>query len=358
MVQPMSAYTAETRVFAVNSEYPDPTVIHQAADVIRAGGLVAFPTETVYGLGANATDANAVSRIFSAKGRPATDPIIVHVAALEQLDSVARNIPDLARTLAAQFFPGPLTLVLQRNETIPSNVSAGRDSVAVRMPSHPVARALLQAAGVPVAAPSANTFSRPSATTAQHALEDLNGRVDIILDGGATPIGVESTVLDLTGETPVVLRPGGISLEMLAPYISNIKWQPKYLHIDENAASPGQLTKHYSPDATVLLFDGEREAVFERMLQTARDEMAHGRKVGILAVEEECPIFEALPVRVVSLGSEGNLAQISANLFAALRQLDRLGVDLILAHGFGCEGLGAAIWDRLVRAAEGKVIEA
>ena len=350
-------YSVDTRIYAVDPTSPDPAIIQQAAAVIRAGGLVAFPTETVYGLGANATDTDAVSRIFSAKGRPASDPIIVHIAALEQLDSVARNIPDLARTLAARFWHGPLTLVLQRGESIPPNVSAGRDTVAVRMPSHPVARALIQAAGVPVAAPSANTFSRPSATTAQHVLEDLNGRVDIILDGGATPIGVESTVLDLTGEKPVVLRPGGVSLEMLAPYIPDIAWQPQYLHTDENATSPGQLIKHYSPNATVLLFDGEREQVIARMLDTARDEMAQGRKVGILAAEEERGIFETLPFQVVSLGSEGDLEQISANLFSALRELDRLGVDLILAHGFGREGLGAAIWDRLVRAAEGKVIE-
>jgi L-threonylcarbamoyladenylate synthase len=353
----MSFYTAETRVFSVAPQHPNQAIIQTAAEVIRAGGLVAFPTETVYGLGANATDADAVSRIFSAKGRPSSDPIIVHIGTLEALEFVAQDIPELARTLAAQFFPGPLTLVLQRGKSIPPNVSAGRDTVAVRMPSHPVARALIQAAGVPVAAPSANTFSRPSATTAQHVLEDLNGRVDIILDGGATPIGVESTVLDLTGERPVVLRPGGVSLEMLAPYIPNITWQPKYLHTHENAVSPGQLIKHYSPKATVLLFDGEREAVLQRMLETAREEIAQGQSVGILVVTEEHPIFEVLPVQVVSLGSEHNVEQISANLFAALRELDRLEVDLILAHGFERDGLGAAIWDRLMRAAEGKVVE-
>ena len=353
----MMSYSAETHVFSVDPNHPDPVIIQQAAEVIRAGGLIAFPTETVYGLGANATDADAVSRIFSAKGRPASDPIIVHIAALEALDFVAQNIPELARRLGEQFFPGPLTLVLRRSEAIPPNVSAGRDTVAVRMPSHPVARALIHAAGVPVAAPSANTFSRPSATTAQHVLEDLNGHVDIILDGGATPIGVESTVLDLTGETPVVLRPGGVSLEMLASYIPNITWQPKYLQTDETAASPGQLIKHYSPNAAVLLFDGEREAVLQRMLETVREEIAQEQKVGVLTVEEERPIFEAMAVQVVSLGLEHNVEQISANLFAALRELDRLEVDLILAHGFGREGLGAAIWDRLVRAAEGRVIE-
>jgi L-threonylcarbamoyladenylate synthase len=353
----MSFYSAETRVFTVDPAHPDPSIIQQAAEVVRAGGLVAFPTETVYGLGANATDADAVSRIFSAKGRPPTDPIIVHIAASEQLDSVAQNISELAWRLAARFFPGALTLVLERAASIPANVSAGRATVAVRMPGHPIAHALIRAAGVPIAAPSANTFSRPSATTAQHVLDDLNGRVDIILDGGATPIGVESTVLDLTGETPVVLRPGGVSLEMLAPYIPGITWQPKYLQHADATVSPGQMLKHYSPSAKVLLFDGACKAVVERMLEAAHDEIAQGHLVGILAVEEERSMFDALPVQVVSLGSKGDLEQISARLFAALRELDRLGVDLILARGLGREGLGAAIWDRLVRAAEGQVIE-
>lgn len=325
--------------------------------MLRAGGLVAFPTETVYGLGANATDAEAVSRIFSAKRRPATDPIIVHIAETRQLNEVARNVPPLARELAARFWPGPLTLVLERGASIPANVSAGRPTVAVRMPSHPVARALIQAAGLPVAAPSANTFSRPSATSAQHVLEDLNGHVDIILDGGATPIGVESTVLDLTGESPVVLRPGGVSLEMLSSVIPGITWQPHYLQTDEDAASPGQMVKHYSPRAPVRLFDGNRAAVIEQMQQTALDETAQGHKVGVLLVDEDRASFDRLPLEIVSLGSENDPEQISARLFAALRELDRRGVDAILVRGIVREGLGAAIWDRLVRAAEGRVIE-
>jgi L-threonylcarbamoyladenylate synthase len=351
------SYSAETRVLPVNSSHPESSAIQQAAAVLRAGGLVAFPTETVYGLGANAADATAVSHIFSAKARPITDPIIVHIADLKQLDDIANNIPELARALAARFWPGPLTLILERGSSIPPNVSAGRPTVAVRMPNHPVARALIEAAALPVAAPSANTFSRPSATTAQHVLNDLNGRVDIILDGGSTPIGVESTVLDLTGETPSVLRPGGVSLEMLAQVIPGITWQPRYLQTDEDALSPGQMVKHYSPHARVLLFDGERESVIEQMRQTARDEITLGRTIGILVVDEDRAAFEGLPLELLSLGSEQDLKQIGANLFAALRQLDQLGVDVILVRGLEREGLGAAIWDRLVRAAEGRVIE-
>lgn len=350
-------YFANTRLVAVDPALPDAAIIWQAADVLRAGGLVAFPTETVYGLGANATDAEAVSRIFSAKQRPASDPVIVHIADPEQLARVAARIPDLAHALAARFWPGALTLVLERGAAIPPNVSAGRATVAVRMPSHPVARALIQAADLPVAAPSANTFSRPSATSAQHVLEDLNGHVDIILDGGSTPIGVESTVLDLTGSTPVVLRPGGVSLEQLAQIIPGIRWQPRYLQTDEDAASPGQMIKHYSPRAPVRLFNGERSAVIEVMKQTARDVIASGRRVGMLLVEQDREAFEDLPLEVVSLGSQEQPEQISASLFAALRELDHRSVDVILARGIGREGLGAAIWDRLVRAAEGRVIE-
>ena len=350
-------YSTTTRLLKIDPQQPDAALIKQAADVLRSGGLVAFPTETVYGLGANATDAEAVNHIFSAKNRPASDPVIVHIGSVEQLEGVARDIPALARTLAARFWPGPLTLVLQRGEAIPANVSAGRASVAVRLPSHPVARALIQAAALPIAAPSANTFSRPSATSAQHVLEDLNSHVDIILDGGPTPIGVESTVLDLTGNTPVVLRPGGVSLEMLAQVIPEINWQPEYLHTDESAVSPGQMLKHYSPRATVLLFDGEWSVVQQHMRQTATEQVRLGRRVGVLTVEEALDSFHSLPVEIVSLGSEGNPEQISANLFAALRDLDRRAVDVVLAHGIGRTGLGAAIWDRLVRAAEGRIIQ-
>lgn len=355
-------YSASTRIFPVNPQAPSADAastdaITAAADVLRAGGLVAFPTETVYGLGANATDAEAVDRIFSAKGRPASDPIIVHIAQAAQLDAIAIHVPDLAQTLAARFWPGPLTLVLRRGAAIPPNVSAGRDTVAVRMPSHPVARALIQAAGVPVAAPSANTFSRPSATTAAHVLEDLKGRVDIVLDGGPTPIGVESTVLDLTSDMPVVLRPGGVSLEMLRDVIPGITWQARYLNTDENAVSPGQMLKHYSPRAAVLLYDGERSAVLRRMVETAREQVEAGHRVGVLLTDDEIALFDSLPLERLSLGSPRHLQTISARLFAAFRELDQRGVDVILAHGFGHEGLGAAIWDRLVRAAEGRVIE-
>jgi L-threonylcarbamoyladenylate synthase len=348
----------DTQVFAIDPNHPDPAVIAVAAETLSRGGLVAFPTETVYGLGANAMDSAAVNGIFEAKGRPASDPLIVHIAALEALEGVARDIPPLAYTLASAFWPGPLTLVLPRHSNIPANVSAGLDTVAVRMPRHPVALALLNAAGLPIAAPSANTFSRPSATTAAHVYDDLRGRIDLILDGGATPIGLESTVLDLTGELPLVLRPGGVTLEQLEVYLPNIEVRPRYLAADTAATSPGQSIKHYSPRAPMVLFTGsDPERIVARMKLIGRMLRERGQQVGILAADEESSAFADLDAQVIMLGSAADLAEIGANLFARIREIDALGVESILVRAFGREGLGIAIWDRLVRAAEGRIIE-
>lgn len=342
-----------TRVLKIDPFDPQPAILADAAAIIRAGGLVAFPTETVYGLGADATVHAAVERIFAAKHRPPSDPIIVHIAALDMLTDVAHDIPDLALELAREFWAGALTLVLKRHPNIPPNVSAGRDTVAVRMPSHPVALGLIAASNRPIAAPSANTFSRPSATSAAHVLEDLGGRIDAILDGGATPIGVESTVLDLTGD-PVVLRPGGVTLEQLRLIIPDLQVRSRYLAVDETADAPGQLLRHYSPRADLRLFDGERDNVLERMGNEARAFAASGVRVGILVLDEERAAFAELEAHVVTLGS--SLQTAAARLFAALRELDQHGVDVILARLIDGAGLGAAIRDRLIRAANGRII--
>jgi L-threonylcarbamoyladenylate synthase len=348
-------YEVETRIYRIDASNPEQEIIEIAAKKLQSGGLVAFPTETVYGLGANALSEEAVNRIFSAKGRPASDPVIVHIYALAQLETVVLNTPDLMRKLAALFWPGPLTMVLKRHLNIPANVSAGMDTVAIRMPSHPVALALLRAANTPVAAPSANLFARPSATTAQHVLEDLGGHVDIILDAGPAVIGVESTVLDLTQEPPTVLRPGGIPLEQLRILIPDVQMKAKYLQVeDAPGASPGMLVKHYSPHAQLLLFDGNFEHVIHAMQKMAQKLLSEGKRVGIMTSDMEKHFFDATPAKVATLGK--NLDEISHNLFTAMRELDAREVDAILVRGFEREGLGAAIWDRLLRAAEGKVI--
>lgn len=351
-----SRYSALTRILAVSPDRPDLAVIQAAADVLKAGGLVAFPTETVYGLGANALDAKAVDHIFSAKGRPASDPIIVHLSNMTQINRVARQVPEIAYQLAQQFWPGPLTLVFHRHPDIPTNVSAELDTVAVRVPSHPVAQALIQAADVPVAAPSANRFARPSATSARHVIEDLQGHVDIILDGGPTNIGLESTILDLTRPLPVILRPGGIPLEALRSLIPELQVVSKQLQpTDEGIEAPGMFIKHYAPRAELLLFDGSITTVLRTMQNHARELLAAGKRVGVLIPDDERFYFDGIPVEVFLLGS--GLESIARSLFDGMRELDRLGVNVILVHNFEQRGLGQALRDRLMRAAEGRVIQ-
>ncbi len=341
----------KTRVLRVDPQHPDPAVIAETAAILRSGGLVAFPTETVYGLGADATCAKAVGSIFEAKQRPLTDPIIVHIADYAALESVAKNIPPIVEMLAQQFWPGALTLILERNEHIPPIVSANQPTVAVRIPAHPVAQALIRAANIPIAAPSANAFSRPSATTATHALQDLDGRIDAVLDGGQTPIGVESTVLELSGKYPRILRPGGVSLEQLQTLLSAVTIRTELKEMGATAEAPGQLIKHYSPRAEVLLFPDDES--LPALIHTAQDRIAAGQRVGIIGLNGEMSAFSDLNIALFPLGM--TIEDAARNLFAGLRSLDEQQVDVILAHGYSRTGIGAAIWDRLLRAAEGKV---
>jgi L-threonylcarbamoyladenylate synthase len=348
-----------TLIIRVDPSAPDAAAIQQAAEILLRGGLVAFPTETVYGLGANALDAAAVQRIFIAKGRPASDPLIVHIAALDQLDSLAEDVPALARTLAQAFWPGPLTLVLKRRAAIPATVSAGRDTVAVRIPDHAVPLALVRAAGVPIAAPSANLVTRPSPTNAAHVIEDLDRRIDLLLDGGPTPIGLESTVLDLTSAQPTLLRPGGISIEALRQYIPELSFTPRYIEHDSAvSASPGMLLKHYSPRAELLLFAGAPRRALARMRQAALAAIKRGERVGVMLPNEEIGTFADLAVVIIPLGPRADMHQIGRRIFASMRELDKQGVERILVRGVERAGIGLAIWDRLVRAAEGRVIDA
>ncbi|MCC6630315.1 MAG: threonylcarbamoyl-AMP synthase [Chloroflexi bacterium] len=343
----------------VDPRTPDRASLERAGAVIRRGGLVAFPTETVYGLGANALDPAAIARIFAAKGRPANDPVIVHVDRPAQVWQVARHVSPLAARLIARFWPGPLTLVLPRAATVPSAVSAGLPTVAVRMPAHPVALGLIAAAGRPVAAPSANRFSRPSATTAAHVIADLDGAVDLILDAGPAPIGLESTILDLSGDgPPVLLRPGGLPLDDLIAVAGPIVTRPSPPGTDEQPqVAPGLMTKHYAPRAEMLVIVGERVRARARLRAEIAGRCAAGQGVGVLLVDEDADLLANLPVQVARLGSETRLAEIGERLFSALRDLDTAGVDVIAARDIGAAGLGLAIRDRLVRAAAGRVID-
>jgi L-threonylcarbamoyladenylate synthase len=349
-------YTAATEV----RDAGDPGAIARAAQVLRRGGLVAFPTETVYGLGAHALDADAVARIYSAKGRPAHNPLIVHLAGAELLPRLAREVPGRAHALAAAFWPGPLTLVLPRQPEVPAIVTAGGPTVAVRVPAHPVARELLRAAGLPVVAPSANRFTRPSPTTAQHVLADLRGHVDLVLDGGPTPIGVESTVIDLTRTPPVLLRPGGVTLEALRAHVPDLAdgtaaALPTDRAAGAPAASPGMLARHYAPAAEVLLYAGPvRERVLAAMAAAARERRAAGQRVAVLVHGQDAGWFAGEDVEVVPLGDD--LDAVARELFATLRSLDARQVDVVIVRQFAAAGLGRTLADRLRRAADGREI--
>lgn len=355
----MDTYTTHTQQITVDKDNPQPERIAQAAAIIQRGGLVAFPTETVYGLGANALDAQAIRRIYSAKQRPASDPVIAHIAHVNELQRLAVEIPDAAYQLAEAFWPGPLTLVLVRGSHVPPEIATGLATVAVRMPSHPVAHALIAAAGVPIAAPSANTFTRPSATTAAHVLEDLNNHVDIVLDGGAATIGIESTVIDMTQDNPVILRPGGLTVDRLREVLPEIVQMDssKLSQLDnEPSSSPGMMIKHYSPRAEVILFDGgDTRRVLAAMRQTAHELADAHKRVGILTTNEEADQFTDTGARIISMGSRRNYEQIAHVLFGAMRALDNQKVDKILVRAYERDGLGLAIWDRLLRSAEGRV---
>jgi L-threonylcarbamoyladenylate synthase len=346
----------KTKIFTVTNPAAARESIAAAAGILQAGGLVAFPTETVYGLGANALDPQAVRRIFAAKGRPADNPLIVHVADASGMEALATAIPREAYVLAGAFWPGPLTLVLSRRAVVADEVTGGLDSVAVRVPGHPVALALLRAAALPVAAPSANLSGRPSPTTAGHVLEDLDGRIDAIVDGGPCGVGVESTVLDIRGGEPLLLRPGGVTPQQIAAVLNKpcpvAVWQEAS---GEAPPSPGLKYLHYAPAAPMYLIRGPAAAATKRILALQQQFAARGQRVGLLVSAETAQSLTADVVEV--LGSRYDLPRLTAGFFGALRRLDHSGVDVILAEGYSEEGLGLALMNRMKKAAGPRILD-
>jgi L-threonylcarbamoyladenylate synthase len=338
------------RVLRVDPAAPDPSHIRLAADVLIAGGLVAFPTETVYGLGADALNAGAVRGIYDAKGRPADNPIIVHVADADVLLALVTDVPAPARALIAAYWPGPLTLVLGARPAVPEITRGGLATVAVRMPSYPIARALIRAAGRPVAAPSANRSGRPSPTTAAHVLADLGDRIDIVIDGGPTPVGVESTVLDLVTDPPTLLRPGGVTLEALEAVIGRVA----VAEPAEAAAarSPGTRYRHYAPRARVVVVEAANGDPARALAAAVGRAWDAGQRVGVMVTAETAAsVPSGAVVRV--MGRRTDPAAIAATLFAHLRDLDDAGLDVIVVEGIDDAGVGRAVMDRLRRAAGG-----
>lgn len=330
--------------------------VRQAAAAIRAGELVAFPTETVYGLGADATNEAAVARIFTAKGRPSDNPLIAHIARQEQLTDIVTHIPPLATRLIQHFWPGPLTLVLPSAGAVAKQVSAGLDTVAVRMPDHALARALLQEVGRPVAAPSANRSGRPSPTEARHVMDDLHGRIFAVLDGGDTGYGLESTVVDVTGHIPVLLRPGGLTLQRLQQVVGDVQLASDISEADTAQAppSPGMKYRHYAPEAKMLLVQGDEAAMVQRIRELTAHYRSQGLKVGVLTTEEHKDDYEADVV--IASGNRDDLASVAKDLYRALRQFDREGVERILCETFPESDWGMTIMNRLHKAASGRVI--
>ena len=350
----------KTLVLKVDPDAPNSEAVRLAADIIRKGGLVAFPTETVYGLGADALNPKAVSTLFKAKKRPRDNPPIVHVGRTSDVYKLAMEVPAKAEKLMQIFWPGPLTLIFKRSSIVPDVTVAGLDTIAVRMPKHNVALALIRESGCPIAAPSANLAGKPSPTTAQHVLEDLYGRIDAVLDAGPTRIGVESTVLDMTVNPPQILRPGGTPYELLREILGKVELHPvvfaeKELPINR-ARSPGIRHRHYAPKAEMVVVEGELSAVTEKIKELAEGYRRKGLKIGVLATHETVAHYCADVVK--SLGSRSNLAETARNLFKALREFDLEGVDIIIAEGVPTEGLGLAVMNRLRKASSYKIVKA
>lgn len=351
----------QTKVWHVDKNLDEhrtyPQIV-EAARLIRQGEVVAFPTETVYGLGANAWSDQAVEKIFTAKGRPSDNPLIVHISDLSQLALVASEVPEQARRLMEVFWPGPLTLILPKQDQVAERVVAGLATVGVRMPDHPVARALIRAAGVPVAAPSANRSGRPSPTTAQHVLMDLDGRIAGVVDAGSAGVGVESTVLDVTVQPPMILRPGGITREQLQEVLGEVVVDPANEQKAERPRSPGMKYTHYAPQGEMWVVDGEPEPARARMLELLKSAAAAGLKTGVLATRETAAWWREQPDAevVLACGSASDLPAAAQELYACLRRFDEEQVAYIVAQAYPRSGLGAAIMNRLEKAAGGRVI--
>ena len=331
--------------------------LRTASKILRAGGLVAFPTETVYGLGGDALNPLASEKIYAAKGRPSDNPLIVHIADMDALYGIVRDVPEKARLLAEAFWPGPLTMIFEKNDKVPLQTTGGLESVAVRMPSHEVARALIRCSTGYIAAPSANTSGRPSPTKADHVVDDLNGRIEMIIDGGKVGIGLESTIVDFTEDIPTILRPGYITQEMLASVIGEVRMDRGL--IEESSGihpkAPGMKYKHYAPKADLVIVEGEPEAVTTYINAQAAFLREKGESCGVIAADETVCLYQA--EQVLSIGSRADEESIARHLYDVLRRFDDLAVKKIYSESFCTPVMGQAIMNRLLKAAGHQVIQ-
>ena len=332
--------------------------IEVAAEILKSGGLVAFPTETVYGLGGDALMPEASKKIYAAKGRPSDNPLIVHIAEVDSVNDLAEEVPEKAKLLMEAFWPGPLTIILNKKESVPKETTGGLNTVAIRMPSHPAAMELIKKSGVYIAAPSANTSGRPSPTTAEHVVDDLSGRIEAIIDGGPVGIGIESTIVDLTGEIPTILRPGYITKRMLEEIVGEVEIDKAIIEPDPNLRpkAPGMKYTHYAPAGILTIVEDAEspDKVTENVIKEINRLAAEKEKVAVLTTADNANLYTA--ENKVLLGEEGNGKTVATRLYSALRECDKLGVEYIYSESFDRDELGGAIMNRLLKAAGHRVV--
>lgn len=350
----------ETKIVRLNvtEEFSeqDLEVLNEAGDIIKSGGLVAFPTETVYGLGGDALNPESSQKIYAAKGRPSDNPLIVHISDMEHLGMIVSDIPETAKKLADAFWPGPLTLIMNKSEIVPKQTTGGLDTVAVRMPSHPIAKAFITKAGGYIAAPSANLSGKPSPTLAKYVAQDMNGRIDMIIDGDGVEIGLESTIVDVTGDVPIILRPGFITQEMLSKVVGPVDMDITILTSDSGQApkAPGMKYRHYAPKGELVLVEGQPDKVVEYMNSQTRIHKENGEKTGIIGSSEYKDMYSADSIKIA--GSHDDKEAIARQLYTFLREFDDEEVQYMYAESYGANGMGQAIMNRLLKAAGHKVV--
>ena len=346
----------ETAVYRITQENPLVPEMETLGEIIKRGGLVAFPTETVYGLGGDALNPESSRKIYAAKGRPSDNPLIVHIAKLEDLKPLVKDIPEAAEKLAEKFWPGPLTMIFPKSDLVPKETTGGLDTVAVRFPSHPVAKRFIEAAGGYIAAPSANLSGKPSPTIAKYVVQDMDGRVDAIIDGGDIPIGLESTIVDLTGDVPMILRPGYITKEMLEEVLGEVATDPTILNgnATDRPKAPGMRDRHDARKGELVIFEGNKEEVISSINARSEEASKKGRKTGVIATSECADLYKADSVKVI--GSRENEEEVAASLYRILREFDDEGVEIISSESFSGTGLLVAIMNRLLKAAGHKII--
>lgn len=347
----------ETKIITIEQEQIQEALLREAGELLKAGGLVAFPTETVYGLGGDALNKDSSKKIYAAKGRPSDNPLIVHICRFEDMESIVAEVTPEAVKIAEAFWPGPLTMILPKSDRVPYETTGGLDTVAIRMPSHPVARKLIAYAGGYVAAPSANASGKPSPTVAKYVIEDMQGRIDMIIDGGEVGIGLESTIIDLTVSPPQILRPGYVTQEMLEQVLGKVDEDETMFRADTGQApkAPGMKYRHYAPKGDLTIVQGEPDKVIAYINEQAKQDMEAGEKVGIIATGELFDRYQADVVK--SAGSRSSEADIGKNLYKLLREFDDEQVTRIYSESFAAEGFGQAIMNRLLKAAGHKVVK-